>query len=89
MEWLFISAAASAVISNAAASVYIFRTFDVTVHVFGLLFVDAVFATGCGLASLIVDLVSGDGGVSGDYLASGDGGVSGDYVHCNLSFVFV
>ena len=44
--------------SNFSTLIYILRNFDVKVHVYTLLFIDALFCTASALACLVVDVMA-------------------------------
>ena len=43
------------VMSNGSTLLYILRNFNISIHVFALLFIDTLFSTACALLSMILD----------------------------------
>ena len=45
------------VMSNGSTLLYILRNFNISIHVFALLFIDTLFSTACALLSMILDIL--------------------------------
>ena len=57
MDFVFIGLGTFGFVSNSFTSIYISRNFDITKHVFTLLFIDALFSTLCSIISVIIDVL--------------------------------
>ena len=77
MDIFFVGAAIFGFMSNSLTSIYIFQTFNIRVHVFALLFVDAFFSAICCAVSSTIDLL-----VMFDFMKL-------EYIYCNISYVAI
>jgi hypothetical protein len=71
----FIVISATSLAFNLSTLVYILRSFNVTIHVYSLLFIDSLISTFCSLALFILETLIGTGLVSQSYH------------YCTLSFL--